>query len=355
MRLLYFDCFSGISGDMMLGALLDLGIDKELFKIELSKLKLTEYDILIEKKSLNSISVTDVEVIIKEYNHNHDLNYELNNKQNNHHNSRNLNDIKKLIECSDLKSNVKEFSVKVFMEIAKAEAKVHNLGIEEIHFHEVGAVDSIIDIVGVAICIDLLNITTIFSSPLHDGKGFIKCQHGLIPVPVPAVMEMLVDSKIPFIIDEEISTELVTPTGLGLIKCLASEFGNMPPMTIERIGLGGGKRKIGRINALRVIVGTLFEQYQNTDEVHIDEVHTDEVAIIETNIDDMSPEILGYVMEKLLKEKALDVYYTSIYMKKNRPSFKLTVLVEAENEERLVDIILRRGILILIGCILFVY
>jgi len=352
-KVLYFDCFSGISGDMTLGALLDLGIDKEEFKRELSKLNLKGYDIVIEKTTRDGIVGTNVNVILsKEYEelqkklerhehehkhehgsgHNHDHSHgDGHSHDHSHlHSMRNLKSIEMIIDWSDLKQSVKDLSKKVFREIAQAEAKVHNMDINEIHFHEVGAIDSIVDIVGTAICIDMLGVQKIFSSPLHDGRGFIQCQHGIIPVPVPAVMEMLRDSKIP-LIQEDINTEMVTPTGMGLIKCLSSSFGNMPAMIIDKIGYGFGKRDIGRLNALRVIVGTLFE----------DDGMMEEIAVLETNIDDMSPELLGFTSEKLLESGALDVFYTPVYMKKSRPAFLLTVLTNKGLEEKLVDIIFK--------------
>jgi len=361
MKVLYFDCFSGISGDMTLGALIDLGIDTELFKSELDKLNLAGYEIVISRKEKNGIWGTDVHVILNEeydehrkkvmehmkhgHDHEHDHHHHTHEHHNYHekhghnehhghhshtHNARNLKDIEELIDSSDLSRKVKEFSKKVFGEIARAEAKVHNKGINEVHFHEVGAIDSIVDIVGTAICLDLLGIDKVFSSPLREGTGFIRCQHGMLPVPVPAVMEILANSKIP-IVTEDINTELVTPTGIGVIKCLASSFGNMPAMIIEKIGYGMGKRDTGRLNALRIVMGTLFEEDKLSEEI----------AVLETNIDDMSSEILGYTMECLLENGALDVYYTPIYMKKNRPAVMLTVLTDRQREEKMADIIFR--------------
>jgi len=349
MKALYFDCFSGISGDMTLGALLDLGVDRELFESELKKLKLNGYDIIIEKKSCNGIWGTNVQVVLNdhckdmgegtgcvgEHKHLNEYSAEVGGHVHGHieqhsHSERNLRGIELMIESSGLKQGVKDFSKKVFREIARAEAKVHNKCMDEIHFHEIGAVDSIIDIVGAAICVDLLGVDKVFSSPLHDGHGFIDCKHGIIPVPVPAVMEMLGNSGIP-LISEDVNTELVTPTGMGLIKCLADSFGNMPAMIIDRVGYGMGKRHTGRLNALRITMGSLFEG----------ENLMEEVALLETNIDDMSPELLGFASEKLLQSGALDVFCTPIYMKKSRPAVMLTVLCSLENEERLVDIILR--------------
>ncbi|HHY25129.1 MAG TPA: nickel pincer cofactor biosynthesis protein LarC [Clostridiaceae bacterium] len=345
MKVLYFDCFSGISGDMVLGALIDLGIDVEVFKNELQKLGLDDFDISVEKKMKSSITVTDVDVLIKEKGHDHVHNHGYEKEQHHDHgceeghhgghhhhhaSARNLADIEKIIDDSSLKDSVKQLSKKIFSEIARAEAKVHNKPVSDVHFHEVGAIDSIVDIVGAAICIDLLNVDRIYSSPLHDGTGFIECQHGKLPVPVPAVMEMLTESKIPYII-EDVNTELITPTGIGIIKTIASGFGTMPPMTVDRVGYGAGKRETGRFNALRCVLGT-------TDGEGIED---NEIAVLETNIDDMNPEVLGYVMDLLFESGALDVFYTPVYMKKNRPGVMLTVLSEKEKEKKLVDIILK--------------
>ncbi len=335
MKVLYFDCFSGISGDMTLGALLDLGIDSEIFKRELAKLNLSGYEIVIQKKGSNGIYGTDVQVLVDEDGNDADSHdHDCDGGHGHHHHgqkvSRNLKIIEEMIDESELKINVKELSKKVFREIARAEAKVHNKDINEIHFHEVGAVDSIIDIVGTAICIDLLGIDKVFSSPLHDGHGFVTCAHGIIPVPVPAVMEMLRGTNIP-LITEDVNTEMVTPTGMALIKCLSSDFGNMPAMLIDRIGYGMGKRDIGRLNALRVIMGTMPDEGMMMEET----------ALLETNIDDMSPEIMGYTIEKLLKNGALDAYYTPVYMKKNRPGVILSVLCNIEDEKKLTDIIMK--------------
>lgn len=344
MKALYFDCFSGISGDMTLGALIDLGIDKRKFISELGKLNLSGYDTLIEKKEKNGIIGTDVQVLLneekfngetKEHEHNgphecHAHNHHQHGHDGHGHTARNLKDIELIIDSSDLSQRVKDLSKKVFREIARAEAKVHNKDISKIHFHEVGAVDSIVDIVGAAICLDLLGVDKVFSSPLHDGHGFIECQHGTIPVPVPAVMEMLKGTKIP-VITEEVCTELVTPTGMGLIKCIASSYGSMPPMAVEQVGYGMGKRDTGKFNALRVVMGTLLDKNKVVEEI----------AVLETNIDDMNPEILAYVSERLMESGALDVFYTPVYMKKSRPAVMLTVLSPKEIEQRLVDLILK--------------
>ncbi|MDR3585191.1 MAG: nickel pincer cofactor biosynthesis protein LarC [Desulfosporosinus sp.] len=319
MKVLYFDCFSGISGDMTLAALMDLGVDELSFRRELDKLKLEGYTLVISKSIKNGITGMDVNVILT------------NDVEEDHHHARNLRNIEALIDESDISQGVKDFSKKVFSEIAAAEAKVHDKDIYEVHFHEVGAVDSIVDIVGTAICLDLLGVDRVYASKLHDGNGFIKCQHGTIPVPVPAVMEMLSGSGIP-LIQTDINTELVTPTGMGIIKCLSLGFGSMPLMSIDRVGYGMGKRETGGFNALRLVMGTMDETDKDTP---------DEIVILETNIDDMNGEALGYAMEQLFENGALDVFYTPIFMKKNRPAVMLTVIARIKDEEKLADMILR--------------
>ena len=243
MKALYFNCFSGISGDMTLGALLDLGIDQEYFVNELKKLDLNGYTIEIKKQSKKSIIGTDVDVILEE--------------ESEQHCERNLYDIQKIIDASELSEWVKTKSKEVFKEVARAEGKVHGKPIDRVHFHEVGAIDSIVDIVGSVICLEMLGIKNVHVSKLHDGNGFIKCQHGIIPVPVPAVMEMLSGTNIPFM-TEDVKTEMVTPTGMALVKCLGMTFGKIPEMTIEKVGYGFGKRETGRLNALRIVMGEVI-------------------------------------------------------------------------------------------------
>lgn len=353
MRVLYFDCFSGISGDMTLGALLDLGLDGSAFLRELDKLKVDGYSIEIKKVVKSGITGTDINVILEgeadhhnpshEHDHSQEHDHEHSHDHGNDHShghihqhehshqERNLTDIENIINKSDLKPAVKAMSTRIFREIARAEAKVHGKDISEVHFHEVGAIDSIVDIVGACICIDMLGVERIYASELHEGKGFVRCAHGLLPVPVPAVMEMLCNSNIP-LITEDTPFELVTPTGIGILKMTCTAFGKMPPISIEKTGYGMGKRETGRFNALRAVVGTLYQQ---------ESLPNDEVSILETNIDNMSPEILGYTMEKLLDSGALDVYYTPIYMKKNRPSVMLSVLARCQDEKKFSDIMFK--------------
>ena len=334
MEILYFDCFSGISGDMTLGAFIDLGVNRDSLLTELGKLNLTGYEIKISKKTSYGLAGTDVEVILQEQ-HEHDTDLATGRRH-----GRSLRDIEGLLASSGLNERVRKLSREVFREIARAEAKVHNKLPEEVHFHEVGAVDSIVDIVGAAICLDLLGWPWVYASPLHEGQGFIQCRHGLLPVPVPAVMAMLEDSQTPIpVITEEVQTELVTPTGLGLLKCLTSSFGPMPAMTVRKVGYGLGKRETGRFNALRLVQGALWDEKTSvlsSEEVSLEKVSLEKVVVLETNVDDMSGEMVGYLTERLLELGALDVYHTPIYMKKNRPGVMLSVLVRKNDEKGLV-------------------
>lgn len=241
MKILHFDCSSGISGDMTLAALVDACQGKEYLIKELEKLRLQGYEIIIERKSKNCIMMTDLDVKI--------LSDETQEAE------RNFYDICQLIDNSSITENAKKISKQIFAEITKAEAKVHGKTIEEVHFHEVGAIDSIVDIVGTAIMIDYIKPDKIISSPLHDGHGFITCRHGIIPVPVPAVAAMLEGSNIP-VIYEDVDTELVTPTGCGIIKSLANEIGRIKEeVTVEQVGYGMGKRQTSLFGAVRIIIG----------------------------------------------------------------------------------------------------
>lgn len=235
MRTLYFDCFSGISGDMVLGALIDCGVGSEELKKELDKLNIDGYSIEIKNTMKNGISGTDVNVIIEE--------------QCTH---RNFKDIENIINNSDLNKNVKELSILIFKKIAIAESKIHGKTIEEVHYHEVGAIDSIVDIVGAAICFDILKVDRFVASSVNTGTGFVKCQHGIIPVPAPATLEIL--KGVP-IYSLDINTELVTPTGAAILASVCTEYGPLPKLTIEKTGYGCGKKELEIPNILRVIIG----------------------------------------------------------------------------------------------------
>lgn len=309
MKAIYFDCFAGISGDMTLGALVDAGLDIEMLKSELSKLNLMGYGISAEKVVKNGITGTRVNVEIEE--------------QNAHRHLRHINEI---IDNSTLDDDIKLTAEKIFLRLAEAEAKIHNTAIEKIHFHEVGAVDAIIDIVGAVIGIKLLGIEKIYASRIHVGSGFVECRHGKIPLPAPATAELL--KNVP-VYSTGIEGELTTPTGAAIITTLAESFGNMPLMNIRQIGYGAGTSDREIPNLLRVMVGEIAES----------DYETDTVTIIETNIDDMNSEFYEYVSEKLLRLGALDVYTSPIYMKKSRPGVLLSIIADHDKIEDILSVI----------------
>ena len=358
-RILYFDCFAGISGDMSIGALIDLGLDPSVVCEEIAKLGVKGYDIEIKKINRFSISGTDVKVTLNgevDCTHEHEHaghthehgghTHEHGHGHSHHHDEkdRSLSSIVHIIRSSGISDKAKQLSISIFGEIAKAEAAVHGTLLSEVHFHEVGAVDSIVDIVGTAICIDMLKVDRIICSPVHEGQGFINCKHGRLPVPVPAVIKMLGGSGIS-IVQEDIEAEMVTPTGFGILKTVSEGCGKMPEMLVESVGYGFGKTETGRLNALRVVLGTsedrARESGQDTGEKHGPEADEarDRVTLMETNIDNTTGEILGHTMDKLMKAGALDAYFTPIQMKKNRPAVMLSVLCKPDDTEKLSDII----------------
>lgn len=255
MKIVYFDCFSGISGDMTLGALLDLGLSQDLLTQELKKLPLDGYELKIGKSVKRGISGTDVQVLLvhaHEHGHPHNEDHD-----HSHHEHRSYKDIRDLIEGSTLQESVKAMSIRIFVKLAQAEGKIHDKPPEEVHFHEVGAVDSIVDIVGTAILLDSLSAERYIASPLPMGSGMVRCQHGLIPVPAPAVLELL--KGIP-IYSKNIRGEMVTPTGAAVIAALCTEFGDFPAMTVEAVGYGMGKKDFEIPNCLRVCVGEALKK-----------------------------------------------------------------------------------------------
>ncbi len=333
MKILYYDCFSGISGDMNLGALVDLGVDGEYLKKELAKLKLdSEFEIIISKGLKKGISGTKVDVILTQEEHHHehteDHTHNENESDEHHeHHHRNLYDIEAIINAADLSDNVKELSRNMFMQVAEAEAKVHGKPIEEVHFHEVGATDSIVDIVGAAIALDYLKADRILASPVQVGGGFVKCAHGLMPVPAPATAEILkgIPTRagiVPF--------ETTTPTGAAILPANVSQFTETTNFSVEKIGYGLGNRDLDIPNVLRVFWGQ-SEEHEETEEQYL----------LETNIDDMNPEYYSYAEELLFKAGALDVFKTPIIMKKGRPAVKLSVLTEQETLKEITDIIFK--------------
>lgn len=297
---------------MALGALVEIIGDQNYLINELKKLNVDGYKVEISKKVKNGITGTYVDVIL-ECEH--------------HHEHRNLNDVNKIIDNSSLDKNVKTLAKKIFLRVANAESKVHNKPLNEIHFHEVGAIDSIVDIVGTAILINKINPDKIISSIVNDGYGFIECAHGTMSVPVPATSEIFASSNVKFR-QIDIDTELVTPTGAAIIAELSQEFTTLPVMVTKKIGWGAGSKDLKVPNILRVYYGEAENQ-------------SEDIIVMETNIDDTNGEIFGYVGEKLFENGALDVFYTPIYMKKNRPAYRLTVVCKKENIFKLQKIIFK--------------
>lgn len=325
MRIIYYDCFSGISGDMNLGAMIDLGVDKDYLVKELSKLNLNEYKIEIKKEERKGITGTKVNVILEHTHiHNHNHNHDLHNHEEHHH--RNLRDIEEVIFNSELQAEVKELSMNIFRKVAEAEAKVHGKSLYEVHFHEVGAVDSIVDIVGAAICFSYLKIDKVLASKIELGKGFINCAHGVLPVPAPATTEILKGMPVTF---GNIPFEATTPTGAAIIATLSEEFIENINFKIDKVGYGIGHKDEGNIpNVLRVFIGEIEEKNSH--------------YIMECNIDDMNPEIYSYVIDKLFEAGASDVYLMPIIMKKGRPAVMLSVLYKEKVEDKLKNVIFRQ-------------
>ncbi|MFD1774687.1 nickel pincer cofactor biosynthesis protein LarC [Paenibacillus rhizophilus] len=397
MNILYYDCFAGISGDMNLGALLDAGVDPDYFLREIAKLNLNgEFEVTIAKALKKGISGIKVDVRLTgdqrgshqgsehaehghEHEHNHGHEHEhahghehVHGHEHNHahghehehehnhaheqthiqehnhhheqghthkhdhshdhhhgHHHRNVEDIERIIGASSLPDRVKELSMKIFMQVALAEAKVHGKPLEEVHFHEVGAVDSIVDIVGASICLDYLKVDKILASPVQVGGGFVRCEHGLIPVPAPATVEILKGipvkaGLVPF--------ETTTPTGAAILAAVVDEFTDKPDFVMEAVGYGLGNRDLEIPNVLRVYLGRMEDKKESAAAGPI---------LLETNIDDMNPELYSYVEEQLFARGASDVFKTPIIMKKGRPAVKLSVLVGSKREKEVLEVIFK--------------
>jgi len=312
MLVAYFDCFAGASGDMALGALLDAGAPLDKLLDGLRTLPLSGWDLKAERVRKGSISATSVTVVAEE-----------------HHPERRLSDIERIVAASRLPDEVKGKSLDIFRLLAEAEAKVHGIGINEVHFHEVGAVDSIVDIVGVVYALHLLGVREVHSSSLPFSRGRVKTVHGELPVPAPAAMELLCGvPTYPL----DIESELVTPTGAALLKGLAKSFGAPPPFTPRKVGYGAGKKDLPFPNVLRVVIGEM------PGEVALER---ERLTVVETNLDDMTGEIVGFVMERLFEAGVRDVWVTPAQMKKNRPAVVLSVLCDPETLPAALQVLLR--------------
>ncbi|MEZ8221060.1 hypothetical protein GG496_001230 [Candidatus Fervidibacteria bacterium JGI MDM2 JNZ-1-D12] len=312
MVIAYFDCFAGISGDMALGALLDAGAPLDKLLDGLKSLPLNGWDLKVERVRKGAVAATSVTVLAGE-----------------NHPERRLADIERIILSSALAESVKVQSLAVFRLLAEAEAKVHGVSVNEVHFHEVGAIDSIVDIVGVVYALHLLGVQEVHASALPFSRGWVRTAHGELPVPAPAAMELL--CGIPTY-PLDIDTELVTPTGAALLKGLAKSFGVPPPFTPQRIGYGAGKKDLPFPNVLRVIVGEMSDGFI---------LERERLIVVETNLDDMTGELTGFVMERLFEAGAKDVWVTPTQMKKNRPAIVLSVLCDSSSLPTVLQILLR--------------
>lgn len=357
MKTLYFECTSGISGDMTVAALLDLGADADVLRRGLDSLHVDGFEIKISRVKKSGIDACDFDVVLAGehdhdhghqhhhdhgdghadhdhgYSHAHDHSFRHSHEQGHEHDhghqhdQRNLADINAIIDGAEITPGAKEMAKKIFAVVARAEAKVHGLPVDQVHFHEVGAVDSIVDIVGAAICVDNLGVDRVLCSPLSEGTGTIKCQHGVIPVPAPAVLEIVTERSIPLVITDNVG-EMVTPTGAAIVAALADDFARPQQMVVRATGYGAGKRVYKSSNTLRAML--LEEGAGNTDTVRL----------LECNLDDMTGEHLGYACELLLAAGALDVWCTAVTMKKSRPGQVLSVLCAPADEDRLTELML---------------
>ncbi len=309
MKVAYFDCFAGISGDMTLGAIVDAGLSFAALKSELDKLSVREFTLSQRRVEKHGIAGTKIDVNAREG-----------------HVHRHLKDVLEIINSSAISASAKEKAARVFQKLAEAEAKIHGTTIEAVHFHEVGAVDAIVDIVGAIVGLELLEIEAIYASKFRFGTGHTRGAHGAMPVPVPAVVEMTKGfpserTNIPY--------ELVTPTGAALLTALASNIGETIQLRTESTGYGAGTRDVEQVpNLLRVEIGELVSDPQ-----------TDFPVLLETNIDDMTPEIYGYLIDRLLEAGARDAFLTPVIMKKGRPGIQLTVLADPNKETELTELI----------------
>lgn len=311
MKIAYLDCFAGVSGDMVLGALLDLGLDKEALESVLADLRLGPFSIEANRVTRNGIGAMDVKISVK--------------KQQKH---RHLKDIFDSINSGKLSDSVRERSKLVFQRIAEAESTVHRMPVERVHFHEVGAVDSIIDIIGSVWGLEQLGISQCYCSAISLGSGTVKCDHGIIPVPAPATLELVKGFPV---VKKEAGTELTTPTGAALVTTVAKHVETIPEFRIVATGCGAGDKEFDSFpNIFRILMGEVKSSYEQ-----------DNLLVLETNVDDMNPELYPYIMDKLIAKGAADVFLTPVIMKKGRPGHMITILLKHELIDECLTIIFR--------------
>jgi len=324
MKILYYDCFSGISGDMNLGAMIDLGVDKTYLINELKKLHLHGWELVVDKDQRHGITGTRVSVKITHHEHAH----------------RHLSDIEKIIDNSELDAGTRSLSMKIFMKVAEAEASVHGVPLNQVHFHEVGAVDSIIDTVGAAICFNALDVDAVFVGPVELGGGFTDCSHGRLPVPAPATAIIIKGLEIK---KEGVHFEATTPTGAAILTSLGTHFSDLPAFTIRKSGYGVGQKDDPKVpNLLRVFLGDTNQTISPHD-----------ALLLQCNIDDMNPEFYDYLCERLFNSGASDVYLSGIIMKKGRPGTVLNLICEKGREDILKEIIFTESTSVGIRCFPF--
>ena len=382
-KTLYLECYSGISGDMTVGALLDLGADKAVLDRVLQSLPVSGFQIKTGKVVKSGIAACDFDVMLDENheNHDHDMKYLHGHNENtageseihthehviadhtcahetesahchHHHEHRGVKEIAHIIEHSAMTDNAKKIALRIFEILAKAESKAHDVPVEQVHFHEVGAVDSIVDIVSVAVCLDDLDVTEVIVPVLCEGRGTVRCQHGILPIPVPAVANIVSANHLHLKMTE-IEGELVTPTGAAIVAAVKTKDKLPETFEIRKIGIGAGKRQYECPGILRAMI---ISQSAETDEAKAqseefknpeignnpkaeNQETKDTIIKMETNIDDCSGEVLGFVMERLMKAGARDVHYVPVFMKKNRPAWVLNVICKEEDMETLQNII----------------
>jgi hypothetical protein len=327
MKTLYFDCFAGASGNMILGALIALGVDERELIEQIKFLGVSGFELEVKTVDRSGISAVHVDVKIPH-----------------EHAHRHLHTIEKIINDSRLSASVKKRAIRIFTRLAEAEAKIHGIDVQKVHFHEVGAMDAIIDVVGACAGFEMLGIEKFVCSKIHVGSGFAQMAHGKFPVPPPAVAELLKNAHV---YSTEIEGELMTPTGAAIISTVCEEFGQIPEMKIERTAYGAGTREYkGFPNALRLILGEIEPQRHRDTENDLSKTEdrrpkTENLILLETNIDDLSPQILGFVLERAFEIGAADCWFTPIQMKKNRPATLVSILCEKDKKEALTEMLFR--------------
>jgi pyridinium-3,5-bisthiocarboxylic acid mononucleotide nickel chelatase len=316
MKIAYFDCFAGASGDMILGALVDAGVSIEELNGEIGKLGLQSISIRAEMVTKSGIGGTKIAVVGGDSDH--------------HHVHRHLHDIEAIIQGSQLDTATRRICVEIFRRLAEAEARVHRIPVDQVHFHEVGAVDTIVDVVGSVVGLQLLGVERVHCSPLNMGGGTVRCAHGELPVPAPATAELVRGKPV---YSSGVNAELLTPTGAVILSTLATRFGVLPPMNVDRIGYGAGGHEMPFPNLLRLFVGEC--------DPSVSGLESDSVVILEANVDDMNPQIFDFVMGELFAAGALDVYLTPVQMKKNRSAVLISVICPNAIQQECARILLR--------------